>query len=67
MLAAGQIDSDTFHSYRTPTLSVFFYESDTVPLALREKNSPRVFENRVLRETFALPEGRGNTGVENTT
>lgn len=46
---------------------LFFDESDTVPLTPREKNSPRVFENRVLRKTFALPEGRGNTEVENTT
>jgi len=46
---------------------LFFYESDTVTLTLREENSLRVFENRVLRKTFALPEGRSNTRVEKTT
>ena len=67
MLAAGQVDSDTFHSYRTPTptSSFFFFNGfDTVSLTLREENSLRVFENRMLRKTFALPDRRGDTGVE---
>jgi hypothetical protein len=35
-------------------------------LTLREKNNLRVFEYRVLKKTFALPEGRGkNRSGEN--
>jgi len=67
LLAAGQIDSDTFRSYGTPTLSVFFLLVWRCVPHNEGGNSLRVFENRVLGKTIALSDGRGNTGVEKTT
>jgi len=39
--------------YRTITLPVVLYGCETWSLTLREECSPRMFENRVLRRTFA--------------
>jgi hypothetical protein len=41
-----------FRIYKTITLHLVLYECEIRPLALREKHSLRVFENRVLRRTF---------------
>jgi hypothetical protein len=38
--------------YRTIILPVVLYESETWPLALREEQRLRMFENRVLRRIF---------------
>jgi hypothetical protein len=40
--------------YKTIILPVVFYGCETWPLTLREENTLRVFDNRVLRRIFGL-------------